>query len=95
MIAFQYECETRPDDELFNRTPRPEQLKFLRSCMSNAPETPRQFRNFCRAIIEAYGMQYALTEGTCEVLIDFLKKAPARCKKEALRAACPGETWTT
>jgi hypothetical protein len=85
MESYGYEPMIWPDEDRFEAPIERGQLKYLRAVRESSMTTGKGFRLLCGAILEGYGLPDQINAGSAEVLIDFFKRAPARCKRAAER----------
>lgn len=95
MTAFDYEFDTYPHEEWFDRPILVGQINYLKAVKEGSMVTGRAFRLLCNAILEDVGLTErmpetgfpAVSQGAAGVLILFFKGASARHRRAAERKA--------
>ena len=87
MTSFEFEPESWPAEKFFELPSHDNQMAYLRAVGRNSMVPPKQFRMLCTAILEGYGLPDEINQGSCIVLIDYFKSAPARSRRAAERHA--------
>ena len=71
MQAFGFEPSSWPPDWMFAEKATVKQLEWLGKIRERENYTGIGFKMVCKAIIEEYGVPWAMSKGTASVLIDF------------------------